>query len=363
MEEKSTSYNEQSDEISMKELLLNIQEWYKNMLSKWLIIVLFGLLGGLLGFVYAYYKKPVFTASTTFVLEESGSGGALGGLGGLASMVGVDIGGGGGGIFQGDNILELYKSRTMIEKTLLTEATYDGKKDLLVNWYISFNKLRENWKEKPLLKNLQFNNQKQSSPVTSRLRDSVLSTIVSDINKNYLTVSKEDKKLSIIDAKVKSKSEFFSKAFNETIVKNVNDFYVQTKTKKSMHNIAVLQKKTDSVRAVMTGAIYSAAGITDATPNLNTTRQSQRVAPVQRSQFTAETNRAILIELTKNLELTKMSLLNETPLIQVIDEPIYPLPKEQFGKLKGIILGGLIAGILTVIFITIRTILKNIISE
>ena len=35
-------------------------------------------------------------------------------------MMGLDVGGS-GGLFQGENILELYKSRSMIAKTLLTE--------------------------------------------------------------------------------------------------------------------------------------------------------------------------------------------------------------------------------------------------
>jgi uncharacterized protein involved in exopolysaccharide biosynthesis len=37
-------------------------------------------------------------------------------------------------------------------------------------------------------------------------------------------------------------------------------------------------------------------------------------------------------------------LRKETPLIQIIDRPILPLPKERFGKAKGILMGGFLAG-------------------
>src|SRR5690606_33847882 len=145
---------------------------------------------------------------------------------GLASMVGIDLGSGGGGIFQGDNIIELYKSRTMIEKTLLTDADFDGKKELLISRFIESNELREGWKDKPKLANIQFDIPKEKFTLQ---HDSIIGTIVDGINKNYLTVEKPDKKLSIISVKVKGKDELFAKAFADKIVENVNEFYIQTK--------------------------------------------------------------------------------------------------------------------------------------
>lgn len=362
MTTETTNQNTSSDdEISLKELILKIREWYRYLLSKWVTIIGFGILGGILGFAYAYTKKPIYTATTTFVLEEGEKGGGLGQYAGLASMVGIDLGGGGGGIFQGDNILELYKSRTMIEKTLLTEVDYQGKKQLLIDRYIDFNKLREGWAKKPELAKLSFSSiVNRLSSAEQRLRDSVMGVIVNDINKNYLSVVKPDKKLSIINAQVKAQDEFFAKAFDEQIVKNVNDFYVQTKTKKSLVNIAILKQKTDSVRAVMNGAIYSAAAVVDATPNLNPTRQVQRVAPMQKSQFTAETNKAILGELVKNLEMSKMALLKETPLIQVVDEPVLPLENDRLGKIKSVFTGMLFFSFLFSFFLLVKKVIKDL---
>lgn len=348
--------------ISLKDILLAFGKLTRYLLSKWLVILICGLAGGAIGLVCSFLIKPVYTASTSFVLEEdkSAGGGGLSSLAGLASVAGLDLGiGGGGSIFQGDNILELYKSRTMIEKTLLTEVVYNGKKELLVDHYIDFKHLREKWSD-PQLKKIRFTADRSGF---SRLQDSVLGKISSDINENLLRVSKPDKKLTIIRVEVAAKDEFFAASFNNGIVKNVNDFYVQTKTKKSLQNVQIMQRKTDSVRAVMNGAIFNAASIADATPNLNPTRQIQRTAPVQRSQFSIETNKAILAELIKNLELSKISLVKETPLIQVIDQPVLPLQRDRLGKAKGIVLGGLIAGMLVVLFLIIRLFIKKVINE
>lgn len=346
-----------SDEISFKELIYKIREWFNYLLTKWIIIVVVGLLGGILGYMYARSKKHTYTATTTFVLEDSNSGNsALNSIGGLASMVGVDVGSG-GGIFQGDNIIELYKSRTMIEKTLLTHVMYEGSPELLIDHYIKFNKLRENWSKDPFLKNINFKN----IGSFTRVQDSILGSIVSNIKINYLNVAKPDKKLNIIKVEVKTSDEFFSKNFNDQIVKNVNDFYIQTKMKKSLENLAILQHQTDSVKAVLNGTIYSSAAVVDATPNLNPTRQILRV-PIQRSQYNAEANKAILIQLVQNLELSKLSLRKEMPLIQVLDHPIYPIDREVTSKLKGIFLGGLLFGFIAVIFFSLRMVIIQLLK-
>jgi hypothetical protein len=344
-----------SDEISLSDLINKIRELLRYLLSKWLVVIIFSLIGAVLGYTYAYFKKAQYRAVTTFVLEDPGSGGGgLGSLSGLASIAGFDLGGNGGGVFQGDNIIELYKSRTMIEKTLLTEIDYNGKKQLLIDRFIDFNRLRESWAKVPALKDIKF----EPTVTFTRLQDSILGTVVNDINRNYLTVDKLDKKLNIIRTEVKARDEFFAKAFNDQIVKNVSDFYVQTKTKKSKKNLNILQHQTDSVRAVMNGAIFSAASNLDATPNLNPTRQSLR-APAQKAQYNAETNKLILGELIKNLELSKMSLQQETPLLQPIDKPVFPLEIETLGKPKGIVLGMIMFGFFTVVFLTFKWMLKK----
>lgn len=362
MENIKESNQNNDKEITLKEIILKIRGLYQYLLTRWRLILLFVICGGILGSVYSYFKKPVYTAVTTFVLEEGEKSGGLGQYAGIASMVGLDLGGGGGGIFQGDNILELYKSRTMIEKTLLTEITYGNKKQLLVDLYIDFNELKKTWENNKELYNLHFNvnNSSSGANIRSRLQDSILGNIIKDINKNYLVVSKPDKKLSIINVKVNAENENFAKEFDEEIVKNVNDFYIQTKTKKSLANVAIMQSKTDSVRRVMNSAIYVGAAAVDATPNLNVTRQVQRNAPVQRSQFNIETNKAVLAELIKNLELSKITLSKETPLIQVVDHPINPLEVDKLSLKKGFAYGAFLVGFLTVLILIIRRLFSQI---
>jgi len=343
-----------SEEISLVEVVDTVKEWTSYILSKSLSLIILVVVGILLGYGYTKYKKPVYTASTTFVLEESSGGGAgaMGQYAGLASMVGIDIGGGSNGLFSSDNIISLYKSRTMLKKVLLSPADFNGKSMLLMDRYAAINNLREKWDAKPGLQNLSF----ADSTNFTILQDSLVSEAIKDINRNYLSIIKPDKKASILQVDVKSTDELFAIRFTDQVVATVNEFYVQTKTKKSTANVAILQRQTDSVMAVMNGAIYASASTLDATPNLNPTRQILR-APVQRSQFNAEMNKVVLSELVKNLELSKISLRKETPLIQVIDKPELPLEKEKAGKVKSMLLGGFILGLLGVLYFIIRKVL------
>jgi len=349
-----------SREITVRELVLKVHDWYKYLLSKWLLLIIACILGVALGYFYSGYKKPTYVAVSTFALEDSNGGGALGQYAGLASMIGVDIGGGGNsGIFQGDNLIELYKSRKMIQEALLTENLFDGKKQLLIDRFVDFNNLRSKWSAHPVLKNLNF--KPTNDPKLLRAQDSVLGEVVKEIGKSNLVVSKPDKKLSIIKVQVSSKDELFSKAFNDQIVKNVNEFYVNTKTKKSTQNVSILQHQTDSVKRELNGALSGVAALTDVNPNPNPARQILRV-PSQRRQVDAQANTAILTELVKNLEMSKVSQRKEMPLIQMIDAPILPLQKVVTTKMKGMVIGGFVFVFLMAGFLITRRGFKSIIS-
>ena len=47
----------QNDEISLRELIQKVNEWFAYFKSQWKIIFLTGILGGLLGLGYSYTKK------------------------------------------------------------------------------------------------------------------------------------------------------------------------------------------------------------------------------------------------------------------------------------------------------------------
>lgn len=350
----------ENDEISLKELLDKAREWFDYLLSQWKIIVLAGVIGAALGLTYSFIKKPIYTATLSFALEDE-KGGGLGGALGLASSFGIDLGGGGGSMFTGSNLTELFKSRAMVEKTLLsTVLNASGKPITLAELYIKNNDWRDKWEGKPQLEKIQFLPGVKRTYFT-RVHDSILGIMYDELSKKSLSVAQKDKKIAIINIDVTSENELFSKYFCEALAKEVSDFYIDTKSKKSRDNMLILERQTDSIRRELNGAITGVAVANDNTFGLNPAMNVRR-APSARRQVDVQANTAILTELVKQTELAKVTLRKETPLIQVIDKPILPLPKEKFGKAKGILLGGILAGFLTVFFLVGRRILKSILN-
>jgi uncharacterized protein involved in exopolysaccharide biosynthesis len=345
-------------DVSLRDVILKVRSAVSFLRKKWVLILICSLLGGAVSLSYALRKRQSYKAICTFVLEDS-KGNSLGQYAGLASIAGIDLGAGGAsGLFQGDNILELYKSRIMIEKTLLSEVNIDGKNQLLIDRYIEFNKLNEKWQNKDHIGQINF----QGNPENfGRKRDSIMAGIVELFNQKILDISKPDKKLTIIEVDVTTPDEMFSKAFNEKLVENVNNFYTQTKTKKSIANVMVLQKQADSVKKVLDESISGVASSLDAAPNANPSLLSLKV-PSQKKQISVQANSAIYSEIVKNLELSKISLRQEAPLIQIIDKPILPLTVIKPNKLLFSVLGFFLSLILVVLFLLINKVYKDTIK-
>lgn len=342
------------EEISLRELTEKGKEWYVYFLSQWKIIVLSGLIGALVGIAYSYNNKPKYTAALSFAVEGEDSGGS-GGVLSLASQFGFNLGGSGGSIFEGTNLIELFKSRSMVEQTLMEPVVYKGDTISLAEMYIQNKEWRKKWSKNPKFAKIEFI-PNANRKYFSRVHDSILGVIYSDLSKNSLAIGQKDKKIDIITMEFSSGNEQFAKDFCEILVKEVGQFYVATKSKKSRLNMEILEVQTDSIRRELNYAITGVATANDNTFNLNPALNIRRV-PSARKQVDVQANTAILTELVKQSELAKVTLRRDTPLIQVLDRPILPLKKDKVGKLKGIVMGGFIAGFLILFLLTIKKLL------
>ena len=356
--------NSDNDEISLKELIIKIKDWVSFLKTKWKAIFIAGFIGALVGLTIAVFEKPTYKAVLSFAMEED-KGSASGGLGGalgLASSFGIDLGGaGGGGAFAATNLSELMKSRLLVEKVLLEPIIINGKTITLAEFYIQINDLREKWERKPELKNIKFLPGADLSKFSIQ-QDSIIREIHKDlINKEKLSITQKDKKVTILFVEVNSENELFSKNFCENLAKETSNFYVETKSKKAKINVDVLQKQVDSVKYALNGAITGVASETDYVYNMNPALNIKG-APSKRMQVDVQANSAILTNLVVQLELAKITLRKETPLIQLIDKPILPLEKDKVGRLKSLVLGGFLAGLVTVLYLVFGQLYRKMVA-
>ncbi len=124
---------EENNDRSIIVLIETVRSTWKYLLRKWYIIFLAGLIMGSLGILYAWLKKPEYIAQLTFN-TESDAGSQLGMYAGLAAQFGLDLGSGTNSAFEGDNLIELLKSRNLIEKTLLSPIGDKGSELMIDNY-------------------------------------------------------------------------------------------------------------------------------------------------------------------------------------------------------------------------------------
>lgn len=359
---ENTQYNDPriEDRISLKEIILKAQGGIRYLLGRWLLIVLVSIAGAAAGLAYALLKPLKYTASISFIIDDQGTApSSLGAAAGIAAQLGFNLGGlsSSGGFFQGDNIIEFLKSRSMVDQTLLSTVVLDGKEEMLVDRYVAYNKLRDKWSKNERLARLEFRDS-----TGNYLQDSLMREFYNKIIKKNLKIGKLDRKLNIIEVSMTTHDELFSKAFVETLIHNASDFYIRTRTQKAEENLAVLTHQVDSVRRELDAAIRGVASATDANPNPNRAFQSLRVGAQQRT-VDVQANTAILAELVKNQELAKITLRNEKPIIQALDKPILPLENDKLSIVKAIVLGGLLAGIIAVFVLLARRIYRQVMTE
>jgi hypothetical protein len=244
----------------------------------------------------------------------------------------------------------------MLEETLL--SPFD-KESLLIDRFIEFEELQTKWASIIDLSALTFSASKENHGVK---QDSVIKEIANIIREKQLVVVKPDRKLSIIQVNVTSKDEGYAKLFNETLVSKVNAFYLETKTKKTGENLRILQTQADSVRAILDASLGTLAAEQDRIPNANPLLSAATVNG-RRKQVDVQTSAAVFEEIVKNLEMAKINHRINTPLIQLIDSPTFPLRRTEVSLARGIVYGAIFFGILALSFLYLRRIYQKHVQE
>jgi len=310
--------------IKMASVLDEVKAFVQYLFSQIKLFLVLIVAGLILGLGYYFWQKPQYVGKASFILEEK-SGGMGGGISGLASQFGFDIGSltGSAGLFAGDNILDILKSRTIIEKVLLTkiDTTKGVNGKTLADLYLEWSKLKQKWSDDKQLSTLNFTGSIAGKPNT-RLQDSVLLVIYQKLIKKNVSVERLNKKGSIIEVTASSQSEIFSKLFTERLVFETIKMYVDIKTSVAAKNIIRLEKRSDSLMSLLNTKSYKSASlqILDA----NAAYKSAAV-PVEVTQRDKSVTYALYSEVMKNLEASRMAIAGQTPVINLLDNAKYPL--------------------------------------
>lgn len=342
-----------TEDNSLKELLLNIKELTSFLMKHYKLIILISLFGGVLGFLYASNQKPTYTAKMTFVLEEAkGGASGLGGLASLAGQFGVDIGGtSGGGVLSGDNILLYFKSPSLAREVLLSPFE-EKSKTSIADFYANVYGLKKIWRNDKNIGDISFPIL-ETNRTYSLVQESLLKGIIDRINSSQFSVVRADKKAAFIDVISSMQDELLAKIYCERIVQKVVDRYISIKTQRQNATVQKLQLRVDSIANLLKQKTMSGAYLQNSTNTLdiNPLYRTGTTVAVETTIRDKTLLSTIFANVTQNLEMAKFTLSQETPVIQIVDSPILPLKKVKISRIKTTLQGAFLFAFIIILLL------------
>jgi len=343
------------EEISLKDILLKVRDFCVEIWNKRMWILITAIFIASVMFLSASLKPRIYEGKVTFMLDEEGKGN----LGGVSSLLGQF---GFGGNQQGRNlnrILDLSRSRIITQLVLFNKIEIDNKNDYLANHIILEYDYHEIWEESTIgLKDFLFSH--DSVAIFNRAENTALKQLHKLIagadGKGGLLSSSINENSGIMTILAETTSSEISFYLTEISYKNLTDYYKKKAVEKQHKTYGLFKSKTDSIQQALNLAQYRLSKFQDSNRNL-TLRQYE----IERRKLELEIQKLVVAfgETYKNLELADFALKSQTPFIQKIDSPLYPLDSFKPSKWKAATNGIMIGLVLSILFVLMRKILSD----
>lgn len=356
-------YYYQDDEITLKELILKIQEFWRELWKKKIWIILAGLIGAGLFVARAWMQETTYSAGLSFMVTENDQNdqGAYLNLDGQIELRGI-----------GNNkITELARSGRIIHEVLLNQDIIGNTKDFIANHLISLYGFDAKWdKEKVVdqykdlhLKDFQFTRSDidQFSPKELRAL-SIVHDLVSGnsiTGKKGLATTTFNEDTEVFRLKVTTLDENLSMRVIEGIYQELQAFYIEDKIGGPQRAFEILSVETDSLLQVLSSAEVSLARTKDRNRGVSSSISQIGLGKLERDVTRLNQEYEQAVRSKKRLEVL---LQGGTPTFQVIDQTFFPLVNSS-SRMKAIITGGFLGVFIGVIFYLGRKIIRDAMFE
>ena len=333
-------------EIELRDIIITLKEIKQELISRSFKIGLFVFVFTLTAFLFNISQESRYKAELSFVVEDKQKSTPLSSVSGLASQFGFDFFSSSNSTFSQANIMELLKSRGVISKTLLRP----NNNDLFIHKYISMYNLDSDWKNNKDLDGISFKNNIEVK------HDSVITMVWEKIIEDDISVEIRNDETDIIYLSFKSLDERFAKLFSENLIDEMSSMYIEYQTKQSTNTIDFLQNRADSVFNELEKAEEEFARVKDI--NQRIIKASGRLKELQLMR-NVEVLNTMYLELVKNIEVSKLTLLNQTPIIQVIDRPTLPLEDTKLSPVLVFVISFVLSFLISVFYFVFRKMIAD----
>lgn len=336
--------NTLQDELTLKELILAIQDYARYFLRKWYWFVLGAVVLGGVFFWNAYTTPVTYSAPLTFLLNNDkeksvGAGAILGGLG-----LGTSETGGG----TAAKLLELSKSRQVLGRVLFDSASVDGKTQFVADHLIDVYNYHTVWKDSKQLANFSFRGipPQVEDRVANRVFKSLHNRMVKEED-GILTVML-DEMTGLFKIQAVTPNPELSIAITEKVYDELTSYFINASVSDKENSLSLLSFRADSVKSALAVAEGRFARFQDRAGRIPLQEQSIKGQQLQREVLILGT---MYSEIVKNRETAAFLLANEKPGFELVDGPLEPLSVSGGSVGRGVVLGGALGMVLTVIIL------------
>ena len=358
MEQGEKILMDSEEEIELGSIIQNIKGTFKYVIRRWYVLLIAAIISGGLGAAISIYTGKSYVSTCTFGVQVQNSSTALiSSALSLASSLGIGSkSSGGGASFDNNFFATIMTSRRIVKETMLHSMVFQGKKDLMVNHYINVMELRDDWEDVPRLKNFKFVHTDFADLTV--LEDSMLS-VLNDmmLDKNLAVTYDEASPLNT--ATFTSKDREFSKNCMSSFLESTEGYYMKDVYKLNLTNLDLARYRVDSIGNAMKALDVKVASLKDNTNSvikqkgfidLNAAIRDQSLLNIQYSSA------------VNNYELAKVTLLSNTPILQVVDDPQFSTQVSFIPLILAVIIAVILGLFLTGGYLVLAALLSKSIS-
>jgi hypothetical protein len=343
-QQPNSSQPKADDEITLKDIILKIQQWWAIVWPKKNLIIAISLLIGLSAALYTkFLTQPTYTASYQLFFQEESGG--LSGAMRLASSFGLG-GMGGGSASSSATVQEFITSRNNIAHAMTAE--------------LENGRLIDRYYQEAIEEDEEFAQEFTSKfGANQRYTDSVLIQVALGFNEGMLGAS-FDEESGVLGFSVVTYDESFTYDLATLLVENTESQFKDWKKEKGLAAVAAFQKKVDSLELSLDATLRRLGEYQDQNNSL-----ISAVDKMEQMRLTIdmESLKVAYGEYIKGLEMSKAELMNLEGPFKYFDEPVFPLQKDKGSAAKAGVFGSIITGFLLVLFFIGRVEASNIMAD
>jgi len=358
----------QEEQISTKDLIQKIVNIFKLIGSEWKLLLIGIAAGTLISILLDVknFKESQYYGEIQFNLESGSAnqGGGMGGFAGLATAFGVGgMGAQSNDLFSGGNFNLVTSSKTLYERALMKEVTVYGKKTLFINYYKDSSDIRiKEWGgdmfHEPNKAAINFRFVPKDPEKFNKTENELVATIYEKLLKQT-ELKPLDKNGSIMILSATTNSEMLTKVWLETLLKTLEEFYIDVRTKKTkeIYDIQVerlneLQGKLNSTDRQLAVTTFQNMNAVDPTAPMRQQQLNRNNTFISNQYYTQ----------MATVENLRMLLIHQTPLFTLLQPVRLPLLRKDYTIGGSTKIGAFLGFFVCLIFIIARKTYQELVS-